>query len=88
MECLDGRAIALTDSGKPDKPYTLKRDQIEALAVGPGGSSVNDEPWTTNVTFIVRTDQGRYAIRGAVRYRIVEERCAFYGFEAREVAKQ
>jgi hypothetical protein len=85
---LDGKVIALTGPDKVGKPYTLKKDQVEALEVGQNAGSVNDGPWTTTVTFIANTDKGRYAVKCRVHYRMIEEKCAFFGFDAEEVAKQ
>ena len=91
IEYLDGKSINLADPKAKDnagKVHTLRRTEIEALEVAKSASSINNGPWTTEVTFIVRTDEGRYAVKGSVQYRIVEDTCAFFGFEISEVAKQ
>lgn len=92
LEYLDGKTISLTKPMKtPEKgnpAFVLKKDQIEALEVGSNAGRIGDGPWTTTVTFIAKTDQGRYAINCDVHYRIVEGKCAFFGLDVREAAKQ
>lgn len=91
IEYLDGKSINLADPKAKDnagKVHTLRKNEIEALEVAKSASSINNGPWTTEVTFIVRTDEGRYAVKGSVQYRMVEDKCAFFGFEVTEVARQ
>ena|SRR5262249_37651552 len=92
LEYLDGKGIALTEPQrmpeKADKLHMLQKTQIEALEVGQSAGSVNDGPWTTTVTFIANTDRGRFAVKCWVHYRMVEEKCAFFGFDVKEVVKQ
>jgi hypothetical protein len=91
-EYLEGKSIPLTGVNKPNerdpKLYTLKKGDIEALEVEQSASQINDSPWRTTINFITKTDDGRYAIKGRLSYRRVEKKCAFYGFEIEEVAKQ
>jgi hypothetical protein len=92
LDYLDGKTIAL--AARDPSPNRLagghqfRRDRIEALEVEQARARINSEPWTTTVTFLLRTDDARYAVRGEVAYRWVEDRCAFTGFRVTELAEQ
>jgi hypothetical protein len=91
IEYLDGKTINLADpKGKEKSPivHKLRKNEIEALEIGKSASSFDNGPWSTDMTFIARTDGGRFALKGRVQYRIVENKCAFFGFEISEVARQ
>jgi hypothetical protein len=89
---LDGKTVDLAGpnrtSEKAEKPCTLERDQIEALEVEQSSVRINDGPRNTTVTFLLDSDQGRYAVKFWVYYRWVEKKCAFFGFEVKELSKQ
>jgi hypothetical protein len=92
LDYLDGQAIALSDreagSGRPAGSCSLKRSQIEALEVSRNKATPLGEPSISGVTFVLRCDRGRYAVHGLVSYRLVQEKCAFFGFKVVEVSKQ
>ncbi len=92
LDYLDGKAMALPGSSntadKAELSCIFKRDQVEALEVEKGFVSINDGPRNTNVTFILNSDRGRYAVKCSVAYRRVENKCAFFGFDVRELGKQ
>jgi hypothetical protein len=92
IDYLDFKPITLSDKGpKPDQggwSHTIRRGQIEALAVDQSSWSINDGPKHTDVTFILNSDNGRYAVKVAVAYRRIEKKCAFFGFEVKEVGRQ
>ena len=89
MDYLDGKTMPSKVPTNPnDKGIVLKREQIEALEVTQSATQFNDNPWTTDVTFLVRTPDGRYGARATVSHRKVEGKRAFFGVEFREVAKQ
>jgi hypothetical protein len=91
LDYLDGKTISLSASEPPkkgDAQFVLKRDQIEALEVSESGSKAGDGPWTTGVSLLVKTEEGRYAVKMTVQHRRVEEKRAFYGFHVTEMAKQ
>jgi hypothetical protein len=89
---LVGKTITLAGRksapGTAEKTAPLKRDQIEGVEVAQTSSSIDDGPWSTPVTFLIQCDRGRYAVKGQVSYRWVENKCAFFGFEVEEVGKQ
>jgi hypothetical protein len=92
LDYLDGKAIALSDpetgSDRAAKSCTLKRSQIEGLEVARNKATPLGEPSVSAVTFLLNSDQGRYAVHGLVSYRFVQEKCAFSGFKVVEVSKQ
>lgn len=92
LDYLDGKEMPLNPKGRPDgKPgetVTLRKDRIEALTVDQSGTSFDNGPWQTRITFIVEAANARYAVRGTVQHRRVENKRAFFGIEFSEVAKQ
>jgi len=89
LDYLDGKTISRTQPPSKDEPqFILRQAQIEALEVSQSGTSVNDGPWTTAVTFIAKTDEGRYAVKLTLEHRLVENNRAFFGFHVAEIAKQ
>jgi hypothetical protein len=89
-EYLDGKPIALTSPDTPDKPlaHTMRKDQIEAVQISDSAGSINDEPWSTRVTFILDTGHGRYAVEGQVAFRRMGDKCAFFGFTPEKTVMQ
>jgi hypothetical protein len=92
LDYLDGKDIALSDpesgSDLAAKSCTLRRSQIDALEVAQNKVTPVGEPSISGVTFILNSDRGRYAVHGVVSYRLVQEKCAFFGFNVLEVCKQ
>jgi hypothetical protein len=89
LDYLDGKTISRTQPPSKDEPqFILRQAQIEALEVSQSGTSVNDGPWTTAVTCIAKTDEGRFAVKLTVQHRRVENKRAFFGFQVSEIAKQ
>jgi hypothetical protein len=92
LDYLDGKAIVLSDpqtgSERTAKSCTLQRSQIEALEVARNKETPLGQASISGVTFILNSDQGRYAVHGLVSYRLVQEQCAFVGFKVVEVRKQ
>src|SRR5262245_26789577 len=89
LDYLDGKTISRTDPpAKDELQFTLRRDQVEALEIDKSGTSVNDGPWTTNVTLIAKSDETRYAVKLTVKHRRIEDKRAFFGFHVSEVARQ
>src|SRR4051812_20312204 len=84
LDYLDGKPMPLALAGpeaKAGNTVTLRRDQIDALQVDRGGSSVNGGPWLTSITFLANTPEGKYAVRAQVQHRRVEGKRAFFGGE-------
>jgi hypothetical protein len=71
---IEGETIALPDgagiSSQERKSLTLHREQIESLKIEPAGEGPESEG--AQVTFIVRTDQGRYMAQGFMSLHKVE----------------
>jgi len=91
LDYLDGKTISLDTaeaSAKGKAEFVFKRNQIQALDVSESGSKVGDGPWVTGVTFLVKTEQGSYAVKMTVQHQQVENKRAFFGFRVTEVAKQ
>jgi hypothetical protein len=91
LDYLDGKAISLSAPDPPRKgeaQFVLKRDQMEALEVSDSGTKVGDGPWTTGVSLLAKTDEGRYAVKMTVQHRRVEDKRAFFGFHVTEMSKQ
>ena len=57
---VDGELLALPDGGS----LVLHNQRIESLAIEPGGDGT--EPKAAEVSFVVRTDQARYGVRGVM----------------------
>jgi hypothetical protein len=66
---------------------TIRKANIKALSIG-NGSSVNNEPWVHEITFLYNSGTESYAVVGQVEHRLVEGRQAFFGFKVNRVAKQ
>jgi hypothetical protein len=90
VEHLDGKPIALASPDAPDKPltHTVRKSQIEAMQFGDTACSINDEPWSTRVTYMLNTDNGRYVVEGELQYRRVGGKCAFFGFAPQKIERQ
>jgi len=66
---------------------TIKKEGITALKVG-NGASVNNGPWSHEVTFLYGTEEGSYAVIAEVEHRLVEDKRAFFGFRVTRIVKQ
>lgn len=92
IKYLKGLSISLGTAGKNGKntdiSHTIREGDIEVLEVRERATRVNNGPWRTTVTFILNTGKGRYAVKGWLDYRIIENKEAFFGFEAEETARQ
>src|SRR5689334_20367244 len=55
---IEGQRIALPN----EESLTIHREQIESLSIEPGGRAPESEG--ADVSFVVRTDQGRYGLQG------------------------
>jgi len=89
LDYLDGKTISLSSPPANGEPqFVVKRDQIEALEIEQSGTSVDNGPWVTAMTFIAKTNEGRYAVKMTVRHRQVEGKRAFFGFRVTEMSKQ
>src|SRR5262245_33067891 len=91
LDYLDGKTISLSAPEPPktgEAQFVLKRDQLEALEVSESGSKAGDGPWTTGVSLLAKTDEGRYAVKMTVQHRRVENKRAIFGCHVAEMAKQ
>jgi hypothetical protein len=91
LDYLDGKTISLDAPEAPAKEkaqLVVKRNQIEALEVSDSGSKLGDGPWVTGVTFLLKTDQGSYAVKMTVQHQLVDDKRAFFGFRVTEMSKQ
>jgi hypothetical protein len=89
IDYLDGKTMPSRVPADPkDAGILIRRDQIDALEVEKRASRINDGPWSTDVTFLLKTPDGKYAVRATVEHRRVEGKRAFFGIDFREVAKQ
>jgi hypothetical protein len=92
LDYLDGKELPLhpkdQPNGKPSETVTLRKDRIEALSVEQSGTSFDNGPWQTRITFIVEAGNAKYGVRATVQHRRVENKRAFFGIEYSEVAKQ
>ncbi len=57
---IEGDPIALPDG----ESLTIHREQIESLSIEPGGQAPESE--AAEVSFVVRTDHGRYGVQGSM----------------------
>jgi hypothetical protein len=93
LDYLDGKTIPLPDREivpqERVKQHTIRKEQIEAVEFANFRSRFNDEEsWARDVTFILNTGQERYALKGRVKSRWVEDKVAFLGFEVIRAVKQ
>ena len=91
LDYLNGKPMPLALSGpeaKAENMVTLQKGEIHALEVQKAGTSVDNGPWVTSITFLIDTATGKYAVRAEVKHRRVENQRAFFGLEFKEVAKQ
>jgi hypothetical protein len=91
LDYLDGKTISLDTPDAPAKgkaQLVLRRNQIEALDVSDSGTQLTGGPWVTGVTFLLKTDQGSYAVKMTVQHQLVDDKRAFFGFRVTEMSKQ
>lgn len=81
IEYIDGEEIKLPPS---DTAHTVRKDEIGVVPFRPFfNSSTVDE-----VTFVLNTTEGKYAVVGTLSYRRVEEKIVFFGFHLTQIAEQ
>jgi hypothetical protein len=89
---LDAKTISLSEPGSaPEKKewtHVIKREEVEAVQFADTATSINNGPWSKDVTFLLKTAEGRYAVEAQISYRAVEGKTAFFGMEVKTVAKQ
>jgi hypothetical protein len=91
IDYLDGKELDLAmggDGGQGKAKHVIRKEQIEALQVADSATSVNDEPWSVQIDFILNSGMGRYAVTGRVEHKLVDHKRAFFGFSVERVARQ
>jgi hypothetical protein len=92
LEYIVGKPIALRDprntTDRSPVVHTVRKGDVEITQFGSTANQFGNDPWRTEVTFILNTGKERYAVHCDVSYREIDDSVAFVGLDVREVARQ
>jgi hypothetical protein len=89
---LTGQTLSRWSSGplgdNPKRP-PITIQEVEALEIGETRSQGGDgRTWKSELEFIAKAKEGRYAVRGYLSHRLIEGKRAFLEFEIQTATKQ